>query len=54
LNKALHVERWKAAGDLIGRLPLIADELEHFTISVFHQPTVFAKIQTSASITFTS
>jgi hypothetical protein len=48
LNKALDPERWKAAGDLLGRLPLIADELEDFTISVFHQPTVFAKIEPSA------
>jgi len=35
-NKALQVELWKAAGNLLGRLPLIADELKHFTISVFH------------------
>jgi hypothetical protein len=39
-NKALYVERWKAVGNLLGHLPLIADELEHVTISVFHRPTI--------------
>jgi hypothetical protein len=39
-NKALYVERRKAVGNLFGRLPLIADELEHVTISVFHEPTI--------------
>jgi len=39
-NEELYVERWKAVGNLVGRLTLIADELEHVTISCFHEPRV--------------
>jgi hypothetical protein len=39
-NEALYVERWKADGNLLDRLSLIADELEHVTIGTFHEPTV--------------
>ncbi len=39
-NETLEVERWKAFGHLLGRLALIADEFEHLTISVIHNPTV--------------
>jgi hypothetical protein len=42
-NEALQVERWKAVGNLLGRLPLVADELEHVPISVFHTATVLAR-----------
>jgi hypothetical protein len=40
LNKAGDVERWIAVGNLLGRLSLIANELEHISISVLHTPTV--------------
>ena len=36
-NEALYVERWKAVGNLLGGLALIADELEHLAISLFHK-----------------
>ena len=39
-NEMLYVERWKALSNLRCRLPLIADEFEHITISVFHEKTV--------------
>jgi len=39
-NEVLYVERWKALSNLPWRLPLIADEFEHITISVFHEKTV--------------
>ena len=39
-NKVLYVERWKALGNLLRRLALVADELEHGTIGIFHAPTV--------------
>jgi hypothetical protein len=39
-NEVLKVERVKAVGNLLGRLPLVADELENVTISVFHKTTV--------------
>ena len=39
-NEVLYVERWKALSNLPCRLPLIADEFEHITISVFHEKTV--------------
>jgi hypothetical protein len=42
-NEALYVERWKAVGNLLGRLPKIADELEHVAISVFHTTTVLVR-----------
>ena len=49
-NKALDVEPWKAVGNLLCRLSLIADELEHMTIVVFHKPTVLvvADVRTTA------
>jgi hypothetical protein len=39
-NETLYVELWRTVGNLLGRLALIADELEHLTIGVFHKPTV--------------
>ena len=39
-NKVLYVERGKAVGNLLRRLALVADELEHSTIGIFHAPTV--------------
>jgi hypothetical protein len=42
-NEALYVERWKAVGNLLGRLPKVADELEHVPISVFHTTTVLVR-----------
>jgi hypothetical protein len=42
-NEALYIERWKAVGNLLGRFPLIADELEHLAISVFHTTTVLER-----------
>jgi hypothetical protein len=47
-KEALHVERWKAVGNLLGRLPLVADELEHVAISVFHTTTVLVLADDSA------
>ena len=39
-NEALQVERWKAVGNLLGGLALIADKLEHLAISLVHGATV--------------
>jgi len=39
-NKVLDVERRKAVGNLLRRLALVADELEHGTIAIFHETTV--------------
>jgi hypothetical protein len=50
-NKAPYVERWKAVGDLLGGPSLIADELEHSSISVFHDPTVQALSRSRARTT---
>lgn len=42
-NEALEFESWKAVDNLLGRLPLVADELEHVTIGVLHATTVHAR-----------
>jgi hypothetical protein len=36
-NEARHIERWKPLRNLLGRLPVVADELEHLTIGAFHE-----------------
>ena len=45
----LYVERWKAFDNLLGRLPLITDEFEHSTISVFHEATVLDRSRPGAA-----
>ena len=45
----LYVERWKAFDNLLGRLPLITDEFEHITISVFHEATVLDRSRPGAA-----